>query len=349
MLILGGTGAMGIHLVNELKNSHWQITVTSRSEHQSELNITYLKGNAHDIKFLESILDKHFDVVVDFMAYTTTEFESRYRTFLSSCKQYVYLSSSRAYNDSESLITEDTPLLINTCNDVNYLSTDEYALSKGRQENMLRESEFTNYTIIRPYITYGEQRLQLGVLEKEEWLYRALKGRTIVFSTDIAQKNTTLTYGRDLSRALIPLLGNEKALGEVFHITEDEPVLWSEVLNIYVEEIERFTGRKVKVLMQEQSHNLSLPHRKWQVLYDRLFNRTFSNSKIKQFIKTDTFVKPHEGLRLCIRSCMNSPKFSSIHWREEAYYDRLTGEWAKLNEFTSWKMAIKYFLYRLFF
>lgn len=349
MLILGGTGAMGSHLVNELKNSQWQITVTSRSERQSEANITYVKGNAHEVEFLKSLLDKKFDVVIDFMAYTTNEFEAKYKTLLSACRQYVFFSSSRAYNDSTGPLSEDAPLLIDACSDAEYLATDEYALGKGRQENLLRESEFTNYTIIRPYITYGEQRLQLGVLEKEEWLYRALKGRTIVFSNDIAQKQTTLTYGKDLSQALIPLLGNEEALGEAFHITVDKPVLWSEVLKIYVEEIERFTGRKVKVLMQEHSHNLNLPHRKWQVMYDRLFNRTFNNRKIKKFSNTDTFIQPQDGLRICIRACMNAPKFNGIHWREEAYYDRLTGEWAKPHEFSSWKTAVLYYLYRLFF
>ena len=40
---------------------------------------------------------------------------------------------------------------------------------------------------------------QLGVLEKELWLYRALNGRTIVFSKDIAEKSTTLTYGYDVA------------------------------------------------------------------------------------------------------------------------------------------------------
>lgn len=340
---------MGAHLVNELKNSHWQITVTSRSERQSDANITYIKGNAHNFEFLKSLLNKRFDVIVDFMAYSTVEFEARYRTLLSSCRQYVYFSSSRVYGDSIVPLTENDSILINTCTDVNYLKTDEYALSKCRQENLLRESGYSNYTIIRPYITYGEQRLQLGVLEKEEWLYRAMKGRTIVFSTDIAQKMTTLTYGRDLSRALIDLLGNEEALGEAFHITVDESISWSEVLDIYIEEIERFTGKKAKVLMQKNSHNLSLSHRKWQVIYDRLLNRTFNNHKIKQYSNNSTFLQPDKGLRLCIRACMKEPKFTDIHWREEAYYDSLTGEWAKPNEFSSWKMAIKYYLCRVFF
>lgn len=53
------------------------------------------------------------------------------------------------------------------------LSIDEYAITKAHQENLLINSKNKNWTIIRPYITYSEQRLQLGTFEKEDWLYRA--------------------------------------------------------------------------------------------------------------------------------------------------------------------------------
>ena len=59
-----------------------------------------------------------------------------------------------------------------TYKDEEYLKTDEYALSKARQEDILHRSGKNNWTVIRPYITYSEIRLQLGVLEKELWLYR---------------------------------------------------------------------------------------------------------------------------------------------------------------------------------
>ena len=53
-------------------------------------------------------------------------------------------------------------------------------LTKALQENLLRASGYKNWTIVRPYITFSDIRLQLGVYEKEQWLYRALQGRAIV-------------------------------------------------------------------------------------------------------------------------------------------------------------------------
>ena len=183
---------MGAHLVNLLKGTEHQVTVTSRSKRESSDNITYCQGNAKDNAFLTELLRGGYDVVVDFMSYNTEEFSKRYQLFLNSCKQYVFLSSSRAYADSKTPITEESDLLANTCRDAEYIQTDEYALAKGREENLLRQSGKSNWTIIRPYITYSEYRMQLGVLEKDDWLYRALHGRTIIFSKDIASRYTIL-------------------------------------------------------------------------------------------------------------------------------------------------------------
>ncbi len=67
-----------------------------------------------------------------------------------------------------------SPRLVDVCTDPEYLSIDEYGMAKGREENLLRETGRTNWTIIRPYITYNSNRIQLGVYEKENWLRRAL-------------------------------------------------------------------------------------------------------------------------------------------------------------------------------
>ena len=223
ILLLGGTGAMGNHLVQILSDDGYEVYVTSRTPRESNLRTTYLLGNAHDDAFLDSLLVlREWDAIVDFMIYNSTEFAHRVNRLLTACKQYVFLSSSRVYADSKEPITENSPRLLDVCTDAEYLLTDEYALSKAREEDILLTSHHKNWTIIRPYITYGEFRLQLGVLEKDYWLYQALHNRTIVFSKDIASKVTTLTYGYDVARGIAAILGKEEALSEIFHITTAE-------------------------------------------------------------------------------------------------------------------------------
>ena len=347
ILILGGTGAMGKHLVDLLsQNIDNKIVVTSRSKRTDNGNVTYVQGNAHDKNFLASLLGGKFDVIIDFMVYRTEEFRERYRQLLMACDQYVYLSSSRVYANSDKPITENSPRLLDVTEDVEYLSTDEYALAKARQENLLRDSGYTNWTIIRPYITYSEIRLQLGVLEKESWLYRALQGRTIVFSKDIADHWTTLTYGSDVARAISTLIGQERVKSEAFHITASEPILWSEVLKVYLDVLDRKMGRSPKVLMVEDSPNLRYAFGKYQVKYDRLFNRTFDNSKINRFIDTNTFLPPKEGLRICLEKFVEHPLFRPISYKMEGISDRQTGERISLMKIDTLKNRIKYFLFR---
>lgn len=98
VLLLGGTGAMGVHLASLLNENKIDTFVTTRKERKDYGTVHYLVGNAHNDEFLLPILDKeNFDVVVDFMVYNTEEFSNRAEKLLDSCGQYVFLSSSRVY------------------------------------------------------------------------------------------------------------------------------------------------------------------------------------------------------------------------------------------------------------
>ena len=68
ILILGGTGAMGIHLCHILANGGESVFVTSRSERKDDRGFSYLKGNAREEQFLRTILkEQNWDAIVDFM------------------------------------------------------------------------------------------------------------------------------------------------------------------------------------------------------------------------------------------------------------------------------------------
>lgn len=53
ILILGGTGAMGKHLVKILSyNKNNKLYITSRSHHISGDNLQYYLGDAHNMNFI---------------------------------------------------------------------------------------------------------------------------------------------------------------------------------------------------------------------------------------------------------------------------------------------------------
>lgn len=143
ILVLGGTGAMGVPVVKLLADKENEVYVTTRN--LSAMNhgkIHYITGNAQDVNFVKNIFRQRFDVIIDFMIYTPEIFRERMELFLANTGQYFFLSSARVYADAgKRLITEDCPRLLDVIQDKVYLKRDEYALAKAREEDMLHESK----------------------------------------------------------------------------------------------------------------------------------------------------------------------------------------------------------------
>ena len=346
VLVLGGTGAMGTHLVNLLAADGFEVAVTSRKVRPLIENVRNIEGNAQDLSFLEKVLNETWDVIVDFMVYGTSSFQGRLDILLSSTQQYIFLSSSRVYADSKKPIRENSLRLLDVTNDNGFLSSDDYSLAKARQEDSLLGSGRKNWTIVRPYITYSDDRLQLGVFEKEEWLFRALHGRTIVFSKDISEKLTTLTYGLDVASAMKSLIGNSQALGEVYHITSSRSIVWKDVLEIYLQVLEKHLGQRPKVLLLGPCDFLKCQQTKYSITFDRMFDRCFDNHKIAKYVDLDDFYSVELGLKLSLESFLENLQFKDINWRCEALKDRMGGEVTSLSEINGFKQKIKYLIYR---
>lgn len=348
ILVLGGTGAMGTPLVQMLKEDGHEVYVTTRRNISAENNLHYLQGNAKDDIFLANLLEKKYDVIVDFMVYGSEELKKRLPVLLSNTAQYIFFSSSRVYAPSENPLKETSPRLLDVCTDQIYLDTDEYALAKAREEDLLRKSKEKNWTIIRPYITYNDYRLQLGVYEKENWLYRALQGRTIVLPKDIADRKTSLTYGSDVAVAITNLIGNEKAYGQAFHVVNPESLTWWEILVIYLDTIEKKMGKRPKVEIIDNSLGLQKVWNPWQIKYDRMYDRIFDSSKIQKVCGPYNYKDTKSGLKECLENFLDHPKWLSINWHYEAWADKAAREHASISEIEGLRTKARYIKWRYF-
>lgn len=320
ILILGGTGAIGTPLIAILRqNQDIQICVTSRSEHSSEENVQYLKADVLNQSELENILMRnHWDAVIDFMIYSESVFRQRIGLLLKSTDQYFFLSSATEYSDLDEIITEKTPRLLDVTTDKELLAVKPYPINKALCENILRQTGLTNWTIVRPYITFNSNRLQLGCYEKELWLWRCLNGGEVLFSKDIAQQYTTLTFAKDVLK-------------------------WNEILDIYKMVLLRERNIKMRVKWTDESLNLRFRQGQWHAKYDRLYNRRFNNAKLMGILPDLKFTEVKKGLEHCLTEFLKTENFRSI---PAPCHARLANSYVPLQNIRGIKNRVKQLLVR---
>jgi len=320
ILLLGGTGAIGTHVAPELLRRGFSVVITSRTAHESnERGISYRQGDAKDEAFLDTILAERFDAIIDFMIYSTDAFRARCEKLLTHTDHYVFLSSYRVYGDSGCApITEESPRLLDSVNDPDYLKTDEYGLAKARQEDILKASAHRNYTIIRPSITYAGDRFQLGTMEANEFLVRALNGKTVVFPKEMLSKRAAMTYAGDVGKMIARLVLNEAAYGETYTAASAETVTWNNVLKMY----QKILGMQVKCV--PLSVYQGIVGRPWQIKYDRMLHRIIDNTKIllATGMKQSDLMPLYYGLRIELGKFVAAPHFRPVDEAMQQRFDQ---------------------------
>jgi len=282
VLVLGGTGAMGVYLVPMLASRGYKVTVVSLDEVKSDNpRITYIKGNAMDDAYLKELLKEKFDAIVDFLIYHPAEqFRKRHEILLSNTDHYIFLSSYRIYDGHETPITENSPRLLDASTDKKFLATEdwEYSLYKAREEDILQNSKYNNWSIVRPCITYSKHRFQLVTLEADLVVARAMKGLPVVIPEEALSVPATMNWAGNTARMFCGLILNPAAYRECFTLATSEHHTWGEIAEYYKEII----GLEYVTSSVDDYVNIlgGSDGSRYQLVYDRLFPRIIDASKI---------------------------------------------------------------------
>lgn len=298
-LVFGGTGAMGVYLVPKLVERGYIVDVVSLDDAVSQdERIRYTKANVKDLGEISRLLDNGYDVLVDFMTYSTVEFLQRYRLYLESVKHYYFFSTYRVY-DNFPPITEGSPRLADTHFDPEYVNCQDYSFYKARQEDILRNCELKNWTIFRPAVTYSKRRFQLVTLEAEILVWRMMHGKTVLLPKEALDCQATMSWAGDVAEMIARIIDNPNAAGETFTVSTAEHHTWGEIAEYYKEiggldYIAVDTEDYLKCLSEQENI-----HFRQQVTLDRFFDRVVDNSKILKFtgMKQEDLMPLKEGLK----------------------------------------------------
>ena len=342
VLILGGTGAIGQYLVKKFAHRGCEVYVSTRMStvfFDSD-NVKIVQGNALDDKFLEAVLSKIVpDIVVDFMHYGSARFKERSHILMQGNWRYVFLSSYRVFDYSPTIV-ENSPRLLDNSTDKEFLSTDDYSLAKARAENVLVNSDYDNWTIVRPSITYSTGRFQFGCLEANTVCFRAFQNLPVVIPAEMLAKTTTLTWGGDTAEMIYRLAVADNARCQAFNLATSQSMSWKEIGEIYNKEI----GLRTCECSLDFYANLV---DRYQMQYDRMFDRRLDNSKVLDAtgMCASDLMPTADGLAMELRQFKKSPHYKSTAVRQNALMDKYCGTRIAMKQLT-WPQRKQYYAIR---
>lgn len=279
VLFIGGTGFISTAVSRMAIERGMEFYLLNRGIRSTEISgVHQLIGDIHNPESMRNALKNlEFDVVVDWIAYTPEDIERDLQVFRGRTRQFVFISSASAYQKPpiNYIITESTPL------ENPYW---EYSRNKIASEELLmkayREENFP-VTIVRPSFTYNTYLpVAIGGFGCYTLADRMLKGKPIIIHGD----GTSLwvnTHAEDFAKGFLGLLGNEKAVGQAFHITSDEVLTWNQIYQTIADAL----GVEARIVHIPSDFIVKvIPEMTGGLFGDKTWSAVFDNSKIKSFV-----------------------------------------------------------------
>ncbi len=294
VLILGGTGVISRAIVEELLNDNHDVAIFNRGSKTLNFKKTVdqIIGDRKNISdFEEKMQAKHFDVIIDMIAFNKQDAMNTIRSFKGKVKQFIFTSSVAAYKRSPLHI----PMIENTAE----LVTEPifpYGYNKAEMERYLQQ-EMENdvpITIVRPSLTYGIGSQNIGVLRQNENIINRIRNNKPLVMFGDGTTPWNFTFAADLARGYAGLVDNKKALGEAFHITSDEAHIWDD---LYLE-FGKILGIKPKIIhIPTELLVKANPALFMNLYYDKMHAGILDNTKIKSVVPNfKTQISLHDGL-----------------------------------------------------
>jgi nucleoside-diphosphate-sugar epimerase len=282
VLFLGGTGTISASCVRLAAATGMRVAVVNRGRNSAGRSLpdtvaTLVADVTDRAQLAAAVGDGAFDAVVNFLSYDADDARDMVDFFAGRTRQYVHISSGSIYAKPvrQVPISESTPTAPNP-----HLA---YAAAKWRAEQALLaacvERDFP-VTIVRPSHTYDDASPPLpGGWTTVDRIARGLEVPVHGDGTSL----WTLTHAEDFASGLVGLLGNPRAVGEIFNITGPDVYTWDQIYTIVAEAL-GVPPRLVHVA--SEMYPLVAPDWFWsgEMVGDIGHSAVFDSAKIETFV-----------------------------------------------------------------
>jgi len=326
ILFLGGTGNISSECASLLRERGHEIIVLSRGRTPVPAEYRALKAERKDLEALRTALrGLEPDVAINFIGFEPSDLEVDFAALKGVVRQYVFISSATVYAKPPARlpITEDAP--------VGTMWWD-YAQNKLACEQWLHERrQATGFpvTIVRPSHTYSQRWIPNPVSSGSYTFAARLEQGKPVFVPDEGENPWTLTAASDFAAGLAGLVGNEKAVGQAFHITSDEVLTWNQIyskiaaaLGVPSPKVVRIPTDFICQVAPQLIGNLK---------GDKSHPGVFDNSKTKRFVPSFQCRKPFRvGVRESVAWLRAHPEQQNLNSQVDATFDQVISAWRKM-------------------
>jgi 2-alkyl-3-oxoalkanoate reductase len=279
ILVTGATGFIGGFLIDDLRGAGHEIFAVARRESNRQplidKGITVIEADVSDEKSLRALKEYPVEAVYHCAGLVEDkDLQRLYRANVAGtdniCKyaleqgvrRFIYVSSVATVSGNEQVpLTEDLP----------YSATNLYGLSKLEAESIVLEYRRHGLPVVimRPSMVYGE-----GEPHAFDLIMRLLRCRCLPLVDGGAHK-MHMAYVRNVSRALVQALSDDRFLEGSFFIADNEVLIQREIFSILSRVVTGkdpamlprwftpvlgaipFLGKKFKALVKDRVYDIS--------------------------------------------------------------------------------------------
>lgn len=325
VLFIGGTGNISTASSRLAIEKGFELYHLNRGFTKSEIsNVKTIYGDINKPEELHELKKHQWDVVVNWIAFTTQDIDRDIQLFKGKTNHYIFISSASCYQKplSYPIITESTPLH----NDLAVYSNNKIKCEE-RLMRAYREENF-QMTIVRPSLTYDTViPIAIGGFKEYTTADRILKGKPVIIHGD-GTSLWTVTHSDDFAKGFVGLLGLKQAIGHAFHITSDEVLNWNMIYGILAESL----GCKLHAVHIASDFICKIePYYIEKLLADKAESVVFDNSKIKTFVPGFNATIPFAvGIRRTLKWLDDNPKMKVVSEETNQRIENILNAYQKL-------------------
>lgn len=240
ILIAGGTGFIGSHLINKLSKYNWKIYCIHLNKpiKNKSKKVIYINLNIKNKKLLlKKFKYISFDYIINLAGHI--DHSARKKTYdshfigcknlielgiIKRIKKFIQIGSSVEYGFSRSPINEKRKLKsekLNSIYGISKLKASEYLTKKGKQNNL-------KYIILRPFLIFGpgqnEDRLIPMTIKKSF--------KNIKFPCSNGEQVRDFLYISDFINLLMKAMNSSKVKNMIINAGSGKPVKVKKVINL---------------------------------------------------------------------------------------------------------------------